>query len=218
MASGTRTTRSGVELRVLAMIGVIAAPSEHDVVREFFELFKTPWEFHRRDGHYDVLLCAGDSQFDGNAKVLLVYAGRRTQFDNEQNVQTGGQRKGGCVFINQANRIPIYGDAVTFPEKKSDLLTDEKSRVCAAYLEQSRNRVLARIGYDLFSEIRALLTVGQSAANANTPTLDLHIAFLRNLITGCGLPLVEIPPVPEGYQFVACLTHDVDHPSVRRHK
>ena len=29
------------------MIGVIADPAEHNVVREFFELFKTPWEFYR---------------------------------------------------------------------------------------------------------------------------------------------------------------------------
>jgi peptidoglycan/xylan/chitin deacetylase (PgdA/CDA1 family) len=28
---------------------------------------------------------------------------------------------------------------------------------------------------------------------------------------------VEIPPVPNGYRFIACLTHDVDHPSIRRH-
>ena len=51
------------------MIGVIADPAEHDVVREFFELFKTPWEFYRGDGQYDVLLCAGDGQFDDNRKA-----------------------------------------------------------------------------------------------------------------------------------------------------
>ena len=78
--------------------------------------------------------------------------------------------------------------------------------------------MLARIGYDLFNEIRTLLTVGQPPANANMPALELHIAFLRDVITGCGISLVEIPPVPEGFQFVACLTHDVDHPSVRQHK
>jgi len=32
------------------------------------------------------------------------------------------------------------------------------------------------------------------------------------------LPLVEIPPIPEGYAFIACLTHDVDHPSIQKHK
>ena len=75
-----------------------------------------------------------------------------------------------------------------------------------------------RVGYDLFGEIRTLLTSGQSAGNANSPTLDLHIAFLRDLITRSGLPLVEVPPLPGKYQFVACMTHDVDHPSLRLHK
>src|SRR4029077_8778605 len=100
----------------------------------------------------------------------------------------------------------------------SHFLTREDSKECAAYLSESQGTVTARIGYDLFAEIRSLLTVGQPAANASLPALELHIAFLRDLITGCGVSLVEIPPVPEGYQFVACLTHDVDHPSIRQHK
>ena len=83
------------------------------------------------------------------------------------------------------------------------------------YQRESRGRDVARIGYDLFAEIRTLLTVGQPAAYASIPTLDLHIALLRDLIVASGAPLVEIPPVPEGYRFIACLTHDVDHPSIR---
>ena len=75
-----------------------------------------------------------------------------------------------------------------------------------------------RIGYDIFDEVRTLLTAGQPQANAQLPTLDLHIALLRDMITGSGIPLVEIPPVPDGYQFIACLTHDVDHPCIRLHK
>jgi hypothetical protein len=200
------------------MIGVIAGLSDHDVVREFFELFKTPWEFYGKDRQYDVLLCAGDGQFDGPAKLLLFYAGRKTRFDDEQKIQTGRQRGHACVLSYQGNRIPIYGNTITFSEKGSSLLTEEDSQEYAAYLHGPRERVQARIGYDLFSEVRTLLTVGQPPANANLPTLELHIAFLRDLITGCGVPLLEIPPVPDGYRFVACLTHDVDHPSIRQHK
>jgi peptidoglycan/xylan/chitin deacetylase (PgdA/CDA1 family) len=37
-------------------------------------------------------------------------------------------------------------------------------------------------------------------------------------VSWSGIPLVEIPPVPPGHALIACLTHDVDHPSVRRHK
>jgi len=200
------------------MIGIIAHPAEHDVVREFFELFKTPWEFYRSGRQYDVLLCAGDGSFDGTAKLVVFYADRRTHFDDEHKIPTGPQRKHRSILSYRGERIPIYGHTLTFPEKGGHVLTEEGSGDCAAYLEQSGETTLARIGYDLFGEVRALLTAGQPAANANLPALELHIAFLRDLITGSGLPLVEIPPVPRGYRFVACLTHDVDHPSIRQHQ
>jgi peptidoglycan/xylan/chitin deacetylase (PgdA/CDA1 family) len=216
MASFARATRSGVELGAIAVIGVIADPEEQSVVREFFELFKTPWEFYRGDGQYDVLLCAGDAEFTGNAKVVLLYAGRKVHFDEEQKIETGQRRKP-SVLSHQRNRIPIYGDSVTFPKNQNSLLTDEDQE-CAAYLDESGNRVFARIGYDLFREVHRLLTVGQPVANAHLPALELHIGFLRDLVIGCGIPLVEIPPAPAGYQFAACLTHDVDHPAVRQHK
>src|ERR1700731_2612546 len=126
MASGTRRTRSGGELGSLAMIGVIANPADHDVVREFFELFKTPWEFYHKGSRYDVLLSAGEGQFDGNAKLVIFYAGRKLQFDDEQKIQTGRERKDPCVLIYHGNRIPIYGDTLTYPSRSSDLLRDEK--------------------------------------------------------------------------------------------
>src|SRR5208282_796204 len=140
------------------MIGVIASPADHDVVREFFELFKTPWEFYRRDQQYDVLLCAGDGQLDATAKILLFYAGRKTHFDDQQQIQTGRQRRQACVFSYHGNRIPIYGDTVAFSEKGSGFLIEEDSQECAAYLDASGDRMLARIGYDLFREVRTLLT------------------------------------------------------------
>ncbi len=199
------------------MIGVIADSAEHDVVREFFELFKTPWEFYRGDQQYDVLVCAGDRPFDATAKLVVLYAGRKTNFDDAQKNPPGRPRRQ-CILSYKGNRIPIYGETITFPEKKSGLLTDEDSQEGVAYLDRSRERVLARIGYDLFGEVRTLLTIGQPATNANMPALELHIAILRDFITGCGLLLAEIPPVPDGYRFIACLTHDVDHPSIRQHR
>ena len=32
------------------------------------------------------------------------------------------------------------------------------------------------------------------------------------------MPLVEIPPVPAGYQYICCLTHDIDFAGIRQHK
>lgn len=200
------------------MIGVVAESEEADVVREFFELFKTPWEFYRRGRRYDVLLCSGDEQVDDTGTLVLFYAGKKIRFDEQQKTQTSPYQRDGRVVLHRRGRIPIYGDALAFADKSDPLLIFEDSRECAAYLALSEDGVVVRIGYDLFSEVRTLLTVGQPAANASMPALDLHIAFLRDLMTAYGVPLVEIPPVPDGYQFLACLTHDVDHPALRRHK
>ncbi len=200
------------------MIGVIADASEKDVIREFFELFKTPWEFYRSGRRYEVLLCAGGGQFDRTARLTVFYASTRTHFDDEQKIKTSIPPKRARILALQGNRLPIYGDSITFPEKGSGLLTHEDSRQCVAFLDRSKEQVLARIGYDLFDEVRTLLSIGQPHANADMPTLEMHIAFLRDLITGCGVSLVEIPAVPNGYRFIACLTHDIDHPSIRQHK
>jgi peptidoglycan/xylan/chitin deacetylase (PgdA/CDA1 family) len=199
------------------MIGVIADSSEHNVVQEWFELFKTPWEYWRRGGRYEVVLSVGDNQFDEAAKLVIVYAGKKVRLDNEQKLSIRPQHGHTPNLLYKENRIPIYGDLVTFPEKGRGLLADQDSHRCAAYIDCHGERVLARIGYDLLAELRALLTVGQPASNASIPTLDWHIAILRDLIAGCGVRLVEIPPVPDGYRFIACLTHDVDHPSIAQH-
>ena len=37
------------------VIGVVAKSSDENVVREFFELFKTPWEFVQPGRSYDVV-------------------------------------------------------------------------------------------------------------------------------------------------------------------
>ncbi len=59
------------------MIGVLADSSERPVVSEFFELFKTPWEFYQEGQDYDVLLCAGDAGFKKYGKLILIYASRK---------------------------------------------------------------------------------------------------------------------------------------------
>ena len=201
------------------MIGVIANPTEQAAVCEFFELFKTPWEFYRSGRQYEVLLYAGDGEVnEHSAKLILIYAGRKLPWDAQDSVEAGCGCSNSRTLSYQGTGIPIYGDNVTFGEKKSVLLVDTESQQPAGYLEQSGERRLARIGYDLFREIGALLTVGQPASNASIPALDLHIALLRDLIVASGARLVEIPPVPQGHPFIACLTHDVDHASIRRHK
>ena len=200
------------------MIGVIADSSEHPVVSEFFELFKTPWEFYRSDRRYEVLLCAGDGSFDENvAKLIVIYAGQKLAFDAQEKIEIASRRSNSVLSYNGA-QIPIYGGNITFREKGTGVLVEEESWREAMHRPLFRGGVVVRIGYDLFAEVGTLLTAGQPAAYAGIPTLDLHIALLRDLIVASGIPLVEIPPFPDGYRSIACLTHDVDHPSIRQHK
>jgi len=77
---------------------------------------------------------------------------------------------------------------------------------------------MIRLGYDLFEEVRLLLSAGQPVNQAPIPTLDLHISMLRNLILSEGIPLLEIPPAPAEHAFTVCLTHDIDFIGIRDHK
>lgn len=200
------------------MIGVVADSANSEVVQEFFELFKTPWEFYCSDREYDVLVCDGNREFNARAKLVILYAGKKTTFDDEREITISQERKDPCIVTDSQDQLALYGESLTFASKTSVLLTDEASQECVGFLETSGERVLARIGYDLFEEVRTLLTKGQPSANAMIPTLELHIALLRNIITAAGIELFEIPPIPQGFSFIACLTHDVDHPSIRAHK
>ncbi len=201
------------------MIGVIANTAEHPIAREFFELFKTPWEFHRSDRKYEVLVCAADSDFDKDAaQVTLIYGGQKLRFDSKESIEITSHPHNNRILSHKGTSIPIYGDCVTFRGEGSNVLRDEESNLPAIDLRRSGAKLVGRIGYNLFSEIGLLLAAGQPVANAAIPALDLHIALLRNLIVEGGVPLVEIPPVPDGYRFIACLTHDVDHPSIRLHR
>lgn len=201
------------------MIGVLANSGDDELVREFFELFKTPWEFYRPEEQYDVVLFARDdaSAHGVTASLVAVYAGQETPFDKAEKIEVASRRNSGTLSY-RGSRIPIYGNNVTFQDKGISLLRDEASERPAGLQEKSSGKRLVRIGYDLFHEFRILLTDGQPPDNAGIPTVEMHIALLRDLIVESGVPLVEIPPIPDGHTFIACLTHDVDHPLIRQHR
>jgi len=199
------------------VIGVLAKPALYPTVREFFELFKTPWEFYQPGQSYDVLLCRGDQTSDRiTARLTLIYSSRRAPHDDAAGLETTKLTHGQLEVQYNGSRIPIYGELLTF-RRRAEAIHLEPAEP-AIYIGGPQSGDVVRIGYDLFDEVYHLLTAGQPAGNAAFPALDLHIALLRNLIIASGETLVEIPPVPHGYKFTASLTHDVDHPSIRRHK
>jgi hypothetical protein len=199
------------------MIGVAVQSAEREVAREFFELFKTPWEFYQPGRRYEVLVCTEEQCPSDAAELALLYRARPGAFDAQHRIAIRNSQVGGSLSW-EGRRIPLYGKVATFPLNRFAALTDETGWRPMAMLCPLGRTTALRIGYDLFSEVAHLLSLGQPAANAQIATLDLHIALLRDLITRSGLALVEIPPVPDGYNFIACLTHDVDHPVLRNHR
>jgi hypothetical protein len=198
------------------MIGVVANKAGHSAVAEFFELFKTPWEFWRPGVRYDVLLCSDSMVPENDAKLVLLYGSRHQPFEEHRGIKTHSVK--GPDFVSfRGERIPIYGNSLLFEHQGSNIIINRGASEAAAIAVASDNRTVIRLGFDLFQEVQHLLTKGQPAELAGIPTLELHVSLLRDLIVNHGITLVEIPPVPAGHRFMVCLTHDVDHPRVRNH-
>jgi hypothetical protein len=198
------------------MIAVLADENEYPAVREFFELFKTPWEFYRDDSNCSVLICAANHVPANSAKIVLVYGSQENSFDRENGTRVRSRQLGAMVW-RDGRRIPIYGHCLVFETSGTDVVALESAPEAAVVKVSSGKQAVIRIGFDLFQEVQCLLAGGQPAAYAAIPTLDLHIALLRDFILGCSIPLVEIPPVPDGYNCIGCCTHDVDHLGFRNH-
>ena len=199
------------------MIGVIAPDSDPRVISEFFELFKTPWEHFRPGRRYDVILCVGDAEVDCAAAHLIVcYADRLLSIDSQEAVKARLHEKPE-LFLHKGRSLVVYGKHLTFDNRIGENQGEGWPKGLA-YRCRRNGVPLNRIGYDLFIEIAELLTNGQPAEFGQFPTIDIHIALLREMITESGVELVEIPPVPEGFGCIACLTHDVDHPAIKNHR
>jgi len=196
------------------MIGVLAPQSDRRVIAEFFELFKTPWEYLSPGRSYDVMLCVGNVLFDqARAKLVVHYANCILPIDAQEGVEvTRHQDSEPCV--HRGRSLVVYRQHVKFQQKTRETTDAEE----CSYRCSRDGVTVHRVGYDLFAEITALLTSGQPEEYADSPTLEIHIAALRDIIVESGVELIEIPPVPLGYGCVACMTHDIDHPAIKNHR
>lgn len=200
------------------MIGVACKRAEREIVREFFELFKTPWEFLLEGRNYDMVISTLDEMPKTNSGLLIIFSSTPVKFD-----ELGGISIDSVTFDHDINhkgiRFPIYGRLLRLRGKGHSLYDYSQSNSGPVVLKLFKpHRKVIRVGYDLFSEVAFLLSQGQSVENALIPTLEAHIALLRDWITEAGIPVVEVPPVPWGHSLIACLTHDVDFAGIRQHK
>jgi hypothetical protein len=198
------------------VIGVLAKVDQLPVVEEFFELFKTPWELYRYDRRYDVVVVTSDDVPDIDANLIVIYgAGEKTSDPRQGIVATG--RQASAMLDCDGIAVPVYQSLLTFEAHKTAQACVSSSAGVAGLRVSSASSTVIRIGYDLFDEVQFVLSNGQPIAQAHIPTLDLHIKMLRTWILDAGNPLVEVAPMPAGYDFVVCLTHDIDFIGIRRH-
>jgi hypothetical protein len=198
------------------MIGVSASSTDLQTAEEFFELFKTPYERAVPTRKYRAVLST-DGRIDNlDADVCLVYGSQEEAVDREAGIAVE-QVDGPADIRWGESTCPLYGRVAMF-DTALGFCALTPSGKAIDYRQHVGSRIVWRIGYDLFSEIRYLLTKGQPSSQASTPALELHIALLRHVLLESDVAFVEVPPRPHGYDFICCLTHDVDFFGVRRHK
>jgi len=200
------------------LIGVIATETERRVVSEFFELFKTPWEFYRDDQQYDVVVLSTEDNISSiRAKLVVIYGSERSDFDRE-NKNVIRLRQGTSILKYCERSFPIYGKYLTFDVTSKPIIRIAGTAEIAGVEINDKDKKILRIGFDLFQEVHFLVSTGQPAEYAHMPTLEMHISMLRDWILNSGIPLIEVPPCPAGYSFITCLTHDVDFAGIRNHR
>ena len=200
------------------MIGVIVTANEAATVEEFFEFFKTPWEFYESGRRYDVVVATTNEIPEVDARLLLVYGSDTKSGDARRGVVEGPRHAGGSLQY-QGVMVPIYGETVMFREESRGIpYVAAVSGTMGLRTVSVAGPIEVRLGYDLFQEIQFLLSIGQPVENAHVPTLDLHIKMLKDWILHEGIPLLEIPPAPADHSCAVCLTHDIDFVGIRNHK
>jgi hypothetical protein len=199
------------------LIGVISKPNQVEAVEEFFQLFKTPWEFYRQGESYSVVIATFGELSNVRAKLLLVYGPETKSIDAHVGI-TPGKRLESAYLTHRDSSIAIYGGVCTFADASSGSPCLRAGSETVGLKIDGSDITVIRLGYDLFDEVQFLLTSSQPPENASTPALDAHVNMLRAWILEEGIPLMEIPPVPAGCNFAVCLTHDIDFIGIRQHK
>jgi len=198
------------------MIAVIPKTNQSAVVEEFFQLFKTPWEFYREGQSYEVVVATAGEIPNTETRLLILYGADTKNYDSQAKL-TVFSKVPHANLTYQGTLVPIYGDTLTFePTAGSEPCVLTSSGIAGLKM-YSTGTIVLRIGYDLFHEIGLLLNAGQPVEKASIPTLEIHIKMLRNWILEAGINLFEIPPVPAGHAFAICLTHDIDFVGIRNH-
>src|SRR2546425_2852992 len=103
-----------------AMIGVIPKADQITVVEEFFQLFKTPWEFYRQGRTYDVVVATTDEIPEVDTRLLVIYGSEVKSSDARNGIAVRSRRQGVCLNY-RGIVLPIYGELLTFEEGSTSI-------------------------------------------------------------------------------------------------
>jgi len=198
------------------LIGVISKKSDEEIVKEFFELFKTPWEFFQEERDYDIIITTEDYVPETGSGFIIVFGSDIKHFDKEQNLVMTPE-KSGIVVESNKQVFPLYCETSFIEDNGKPLLKIcETNKALCIEINKNNKRVL-RVGYNIFDEVRFILTEGQPIEHASIPTIDIHIKLIRSWIVRAEIPFIEVLPTPAGYDFMVSITHDVDFVYIRKH-
>jgi hypothetical protein len=201
------------------VIGVICEPRQEPAVRELFELFKTPWAMFDAAASYDAIIVSGDGGEVQplDARLVVRFKAGPCRDDNRLGI-AAGRAEARSVMRAHGSDVPLFRGASGLAGPGAERARLRNGAGSLALERERDGQLVIRCGYDLFDEVEFLLTEGQPAEHAGTPTLDLHIALLRRWLVEADIEVLELAPTPPGCGVLATLTHDVDFVGIRRHK
>jgi len=199
------------------MIGVFVSNNYMEVVNEFFQLFKIPWEFCNNTNNYRAIISTIEPDYNYKTPLWIIYNSNNLAFDRKYGLKKVPKNCPNKILLNGLT-IPIYNNLCLFDKKENFQLILPQDKFSLGIEFKDNGIIFKRIGYDLFNEVFYLLNKGQPSNFAEIPTLDIHINLLRVLLVQSDVPVIEILPRPKKYLFFSCLTHDVDFVKFNNHK
>ncbi len=151
---------------ILQKIGVICEESEIAIVREFFQLFKTPWELYQSRKKYEVVLSTTGfdlPEFDG--KLLLVFSSKITEIDIRLGLSVEETQLRSIEYLNETP-IPLYLMLASLIGQGSPIGTGPSGESLAIEAKHDASYRILRVGFDLFKEVFYVLDSGQPVENA----------------------------------------------------
>src|SRR5438309_5407694 len=154
------------------MIAVATNPEHRAAASEFFELFKTAWEFYRSGEEYDAVICCGMIPTDVRTGLVLVYASSELPFDQQQQLQVLREDRSREMPSYRGWRLPVYAGLVSvigYGKRHHPIAV--KTKYSLAVELRIAGKLFIRFGYDLLSELGHLLFEVQPIPFAPVPSI-----------------------------------------------